>query len=485
MVRRLLVTYLMITALTLAVVVVPLGRVFADREQSRLTFDIERDAQAVASLVEDALEAGTRPSVDATLADYRDTGGRIVVVTTDGVSVADSEHPHGTPRDFSTRPEIVTALDGERASGTRASATAGTDLLYVAVPVASGGTVHGAVRITYPTSTVDARVRSTWLRLGVLSAVVLGLVAAVGMAFARGVTRPVRRLQDASAALADGDLAVRVDPEDGPPEVRSLATTFNATAEHLEQLIESQRRFVADASHQLRTPLTALRLRLETLAPDVDEAARPKLEAAIAETHRLSRLVHSLLVLARSDATGTEPVPVDLSAILTDRLDTWAPVVVGESAHLRADCPTGTWVLAAPGALEQILDNLLSNALAAAPDGTEIVVRVHVTGDTVEVHVVDRGPGMDANSRAHAFERFWRPTDDPGDRTGTGFGLGLAIVAQLAARSGGQARLEPGPDGVGLDAIVLLDRAPTPPARAGPDDAAAHGGNAYPTLTSR
>ena len=247
------------------------------------------------------------------MADYRDTGGRIVVVDTAGVSVADSDNPNGVPRDFSTRPEIVAALDGQRTSGTRASETLGSSLLYVAVPVASGGSVHGAVRITYPTSAVDARIRSTWLRLGLLSIVVLALVAAVGVMFARGVTRPVRRLERASARLAGGDLAVRVDTNEGPPELRGLAETFNTTAAHLAQLIDSQHRFVADASHQLRTPLTALRLRLETLAPHVAEPARPKLDAAIAETNRLGRLVHSLLVLARSDAAEAQPLPVDLT----------------------------------------------------------------------------------------------------------------------------------------------------------------------------
>jgi signal transduction histidine kinase len=482
MVRRLLATYLTITFLTLVVVVVPLGRVFADREQSRLTYDIERDAQAVASLVEDALEAGSTPSIDSMLSDYRDTGGRIVVVDASGVSVADSDTPGGPPRDFSTRPEIVAALDGQRTTGTRASETLGTGLLYVAVPVASGGTVHGAVRITYPTATVDARVRSTWLRLGLLSAVVLGLVAAVGVMFARGVTRPVRRLQRAAARLAGGDLAVRVDADEGPRELRDLAATFNTTAEQLGQLIESQHRFVADASHQLRTPLTALRLRLETLAPHVAEPARPKLDAAIAETNRLGRLVHSLLVLARSDAAAAPPVPVDLTALIADRVEAWAPVAADQAVRLTGRCPSDLWVLALPGAVEQILDNLISNALEAAPDGTEILVRADPADDTVDVHVIDQGPGMDPDARSRAFERFWRPTDDRSDRSGTGFGLGLAIVAQLAGHSGGEARLEPGRDGVGLDAVVALRRAAAPDHRAGRD--AEEQRNLYPTLTS-
>lgn len=460
MARRLLVTYLTITALALAVVIVPLGSIFAAREKDRLIFDIERDAQTVASLVEDALEARAAPSIDDVLADYGVNGGRIVVVTTAGVSVADSDNVGGEPRDFSTRPEIAAALDGQRSTGTRSSETLGTDLMYVAIPVASGGTVHGAVRVTYPTSTLDARVEQTWLRLGVLSIVVLAIVAGVGMVFARGVTRPVRALQRAAGRLADGDLSVRVATDDGPPEVQSLAETFNSTAARLAQLVESQQRFVADASHQLRTPLTALRLRLETLQPAVAAGARPKLDAAIAETNRLARLVHSLLVLARNDATAPLCEPVDLTAAVRGRSTAWQPVAADEGRHLLTDCPRGLWANALPDAIDQMLDNLVSNALAAAPAGSTVHIRVREASERIEVHVIDEGPGMTADERARAFDRFWRPTRDAATAGDGGFGLGLAIVHQLATRCGGGARLDPGPGGVGLDATVSLVPAP-------------------------
>lgn len=468
MARRLLITYLTVTALTLAVVLLPLGRIFAEREHDRLTFDIERDAQAVASLVEDSLEAGTDPDIDAILAGYPAAGGRVVVVDRRGISVADSDRPDAAPRDFSTRREITAALDGQRSSGTRSSDTLGTDLVYVAIPVASGGTVHGAVRITYPTSTLDARVRSTWVSLGVLSVVVLAIVAAVGMVFARGVTRPVRRLQEASGRMAAGDLAVRVDADDGPPELQGLARTFNTTAERLAQLIDAQRRFVADASHQLRTPLTALRLRLETLEPFVAESAKPKLEAAVAETNRLARLVHSLLVLARSDATAPPCEAVDLSAIVRGRTGMWDPVAADEGLTLVAECPPEVWVKSVPGAVEQILDNLVSNALDAAPAGTRVAIRVTVGDETTLLHVIDQGPGMPPEMRERAFERFWRSPGTLEAGVGDGFGLGLAIVDQLARHCDGHARLEPGPGGIGLDAIIALRATGAPPDEHGP-----------------
>ena len=470
MVRRLLATYLTITAFALAVVVIPLGLTFADREHDRLVFDIERDAQAVASLVEDALEAGAEPDIDRVLRDYAGTGGRIVVVGTDGISVADSDRLSGDPRDFSTRPEIAAALDGHRTSGTRTSETLGTGLMYVAIPVASSGVVHGAVRVTYPTSTLDARVRSMWLRLGLLSAVVLVLVVAVGMALARSVTRPVRRLRDAAARLADGDLAARADLEGGAPELRALADTFNRTAEQLGHLVESQRRFVADASHQLRTPLTALRLRLEMVEPAVPPAARRDVEAALAETARLARLVQSLLVLARTDAATPPCATVDVAAVVAERAEAWSPVARDNdvAVAVAVDRPGPVPARAAVGALEQILDNLVSNALDAAPAGSTVTLSVSDGGPGVELHVVDEGPGMSPEAREHAFERFWRPPD----ASGPGVGLGLAIVAQLASACGGRADLAPGPHGRGLDARVRLADGDAPER------------NVNPTLTS-
>jgi signal transduction histidine kinase len=471
--RRLLLTYLSITAFVLAVVVVPLGLTFARREHDRLVFDIERDAQAVAARVEEALETGVAPSIGDVPTDYVATGARIVVVDDAGISVADSDEPAGPRRDFSTRPEIAAALAGRRTTGTRQSETLGRGLLYVAVPVASSGVVHGAVRITYPTSAVDARVLSMWLRLGALSGVVLVMVALVGMALARSVTRPVRRLETAAEQLAAGDLTARVDVAGGAPELRALARTFNLMASRLAQLVGSQRRFVADASHQLRTPLTALSLRLETLEPAVPPTARPKLEAALAETGRLARLVDSLLVLARNDAATVELAAADLRSVAAERVASWGPVAHERGVDLVVEGAGPIAVRAPAGALEQILDNLLSNALDVAPEGSAVRVRIARDGAGVELHVIDQGPGMPPEVREHAFERFWRP---PG-ATGEGFGLGLAIVDQLARSCGGEACLRPGSGGRGLDATVRL--AAAVPGRPGAPDRSSN-----PALTS-
>ena len=455
MTRRLLLSYLTITAFVLVVLVTPLGITFAARERDRLEVAIERDATAIAALAEEALENGQPlDPVRSAVERYAAGGGRIVIVDTRGFSLEDTDAPGEPSRDFSTRPEIQAALAGERSSGVRASTTLGHDLLYVAIPVSSGGVIHGAIRISYPTSTVDARVRSNWLRLGGLTVAVLASVAGAGLVLARGVTGPVRRLETASRELAGGDFDVRVSEDDGPPELRALARSFNAMADRVDQLVGAHRRFVADASHQLRTPLTALQLQLETLEGAPPAQRRAKVAAALAETERLGRLVETLLVLARADAGPVAEVTVDLGGAVRDRVAVWLPVAGERGVALKVEVPPEAPVRTMSGAIEQVLDNLLSNAIAVSPAGSAVRLTVLAGDGAVELHVTDTGQGMTAEQRERAFERFWRGPES----TGRGFGLGLAIVHQLVTASGGEVRLQPGAGGRGLDAVVVLPR---------------------------
>jgi signal transduction histidine kinase len=452
MTRRLLLSYLSITAFVLLIIQVPLGVIFARAERDRLVAAVERDATVLATVVEDTLEAGATGGLDPVAAGYQDrTGGRAVIVDRQGVTVADSDPPAPGRRDLSTRPEITAALRGQHAVGSRSSATLGGTFLYVAVPVASQGRIYGAVRITYPTSTVDARVRRVWLALAGVAAVVLGVVALVGLALARSTTRPLRALEQATTVLARGQLGVRAPADRGPPEVRRLAAAFNDMAARLGRLLEAQRVFVADASHQLRTPLTALRLRLENLEATMPPTTAEDLGAAVAETGRLARLVDGLLVLARAEAAPGRREVVDLAAVVADRQAAWVPLAAEHQVELTVHPGPAVLVWAVPGALEQVLDNLLANALRAAPAGSQVHLRMARVGGWVELHVTDQGPGMPTDQRQRAFDRFWR--GPASDRDGTG--LGLAIVRQLLEASGGTADLHPNPDG-GLDAVARL-----------------------------
>ncbi len=388
---------------------------------------------------------------------YEDrTGARVVVVDSAGISQVDTGAD--VDRDFSTRPEFEAALEGVRTSGTRRSETLGTDLLYVAVPVASGGTVHGALRITLDTADVNQRIRNFWLALGGIAAVVLAAVVLIGWVIARSVTRPLRELTTTAERFAGGDLSVSDHVAQGPPEIRALDTTMTTMAQRLDAVLTDQRRFVADASHQLRTPLTALRLRLENLQSDLeagggdpDGHAVDALERAIGETERLTELVSNLLQLARADARPVTDV-VDLGVLVADRVDTWTALADERGVVLRHAPPDApTLVRCVAGATEQILDNLLDNALAVSPAGERIDVEIDRSRDgCVQLRVVDHGPGLDDAAKADAMRRFWR-----GDATRPGTGLGLAIVETLAASSGGGVELVDTVGG-GLTVIVEL-----------------------------
>ena len=165
----------------------------------------------------------------------------------------------------------------------------------------------------------------------------------------------------------------------GPPEVRSLAAAFNRTAARLEHLLASQRAFAGEASHQLKTPLAALRLRLENLEPDIARRARPSLDAAVTETDRLARMVEGLLAMARLEEAAATPGPVDLGGDLRGAAPHLGAVVrtrggLAGPLRRRRSGP----VLALPGAVEQILDNLLSNALRASPAHSTVTMELRL-----------------------------------------------------------------------------------------------------------
>jgi signal transduction histidine kinase len=452
--RRLLVSSLGLTLVVLLALVVPFGRTFRAREREDLLARVERDAFAIAFFVEDELDPqATDAGIDvgAVAEGYEQRfGGRVVIVDRTGIAVADSDPPSGEAgvgRDFSTRPEFAEALAGAVAIGTRPSETLGEGLVFVAVPVASGGSVDGAVRITYPTAEVDARVRRQWLALGGISLVTLAAAAAIAVVLGRSVARPLRDLQGAAVALGSGDLAKRAPEGVGPPEVRSTAAAFNRMASRLEALVTAQDHFVADASHELRTPLTALRLRLEALEPDDD------VDAALAQVARMSRLVDGLLALARADRgdASSTAAPVELSSFVEERCEAWEPLAAEGGIRLEA-MPAGGAALANADRMAQVVDNLVANALDAAPAGSTVRVMTRADGDRVAIHVVDDGPGMTREERARAFDRFWRAPGSRSARFG-GSGLGLAIVQKLVAVDGGSVRLDEAPSG-GVDAVV-------------------------------
>lgn len=449
---RLLLSYLTITAFVLLILEVPLGVSFAHAERNRLEANVRHDALSLAIRAEEDIERNdTSPLQSLATAYQHDTSARVVFVDATGNVLADSDPPVEGSRNFESRDEIKRALRGQEASGTRYSKTLGTNLLYVAAPVSSGNHVLGAVRVSYPLSFVDARARRVWLVLAAVAGVVLVIVFLVSQALARSVARPLRDLELAANRLGRGDLASRAPVPRSPAEIRLLAESFNRTAERLEQLVDAQQAFVADASHQLRTPLAALRLRLEVLEGEVPGEVSEDVDGAIAEVQRLSRLVDGLLALARAEQQRASVEALDLVEIVAGREAAWSAFAAERGVTLVVTTPAPLRVLATQGHLEQVLDNVLNNALDVAPAGSSITLDAQRRGERVVLRVSDAGPGMTPAQRAHAFDRFWRAPDT--QRTGTG--LGLAIVYQLVVSDGGEVTLEQSAMG-GLMVVVVL-----------------------------
>jgi signal transduction histidine kinase len=456
---RLVAVFVGITLVVLAAHDIPLAAHLQRVERDAIITELERDAFTIAGRAEESLENGDalrNPSLQAMVDRYTfdHPGARVIITDTDGVAMVVSDEEARAGTSYASRPEIETALSGAPVSGTRYSTTLATELLYVAVPVLSGSDVEGAVRITFPAAVVDERVERRMGGLLVVALISLVTAAIAAIVMAGTVTRPLRRLRAATDRAAQGDLTVRAPDDEGPPEVRSLAAAFNTMSERISGLLAQQRAFTGDASHQLRTPLTALRLRLEQAA-DIAERdpveARVRIEAASAEVERMQRLVEGLLALARAEGRREELVVVDAASIARERAEIWESLAEESDVSLSVDVPATALVMVVPGALEQIVDNYIDNALSVSPAGTTISVAVVAGIDTVTISVLDRGPGMTDEQRERAFDRFWRaPTSAAG-----GSGLGLAIVQQLALACGGSVSIDARPGG-GASATVRL-----------------------------
>lgn len=453
--NRLLLVMVGMVALVLAVHDIPLANHLERVERDRIVTKYERDAFILAGRTEEALEGGTaaeETGLGALVARYASEEDVEVVVTdADAIGVISSD-PGKIGEDLSNRPEIANALAfGSPQSDERFSETLGEDLFVVAVPVLSGVDRVGAVRISVLEQVVADRVSSQIRLLLVVALLSLSIAVGVAWIFARSVTSPLRRLETTTDRLAAGDLDARADETGGPDEVRALAGSFNAMAGRIGLLVERQRAFAGTASHQLRTPLTALRLRLEQLAGEVEDAPdlAETVDSALVETDRLHRMIEGLLALTRAEDAAAGSVEIDLSAVVRERTDYWHPLANERDVTIQASIPRGIIAATVPGAAEQIIDNLIDNALEVSPPGSTLTLALVPDAATVELHVIDEGPGMPAEQRELAFDRFWRA---PGAPVG-GSGLGLAIVRQLVAASDGTVELREAPTG-GIDAVV-------------------------------
>ena len=453
---RLVAALLSLTIVVLAVQDIPLIQYLRTVETDRITTALERDSFVIAGRAEETLETPSPAGLEyiqTAISKYgAESGARVIVLDMAGIAIADSGSPEAIGTSFISRPEIVEALSGSVAIGRRFSTTANQELLYVAVPIINGSQTLGAVRLTFPASVVDDAVNERLEGISSVAGITLLVSVLVALLLALGITRRLSNLKNVTEEFTKGNYKVRAEINGGAPEIRSLARSFNAMADQLDKLITQQKAFAGDASHQLRTPLTALQLRLERatemLATDPAGAAE-RIEAAMVETDRLQRLVEGLLVLSRSEnADKITRDKCDAAQIARERFENWEALASEQGVELTLDVPESAMIFAIPGALEQVVDNYIDNALGIVPTNSKIIVKISADSEFTKVSIIDEGPGIPEADIAKAFNRFWRARSDT-----HGSGLGLAIVDRLATASGGRAELvNLSPNGLSADA---------------------------------
>jgi signal transduction histidine kinase len=298
--------------------------------------------------------------------------------------------------------------------------------LVVAVPVSHDAEVIGAVRAMAPRGTVVRQVAFTWAGMVALAAVVITAVWLVARRQARRLALPLEQLSLAARRLGDGDFSVRTRQED-IAEIDAVGTSLNTTAARLDDLLARERAFSADASHQLRTPLAGLRLRLEAALERSDNDLRPAIRASLADADRLEQTIDELLALAR-DTRSTSAQPVDLDELIVelDRDCRTRLARDGRTMQILRD-PRTPPPLASAAAVRQVLRVLLDNA-ALHGAGT-VTIAVRESTDAVAIDVSDNGPGIPMPEP----ELFARRNGRAG-----GHGIGLALARRLAEAEGGR-----------------------------------------------
>jgi signal transduction histidine kinase len=420
-------------AVVLLALGVPLGIDLASVRTQRVFLDRLNDANR---FVQVAQQQGDRAVLSERLARYDEVYGIAVAVLDHNGRLRAASRPGLTTR-TSTAPVrrlAGVALTGHHGEPPRAVWPWSGAPLVVAQPVITGGDVTGAVITLSPTERLRRAVARDWL-------IVVGgeLIALIGCALLasrlnRWIHRPVHDLDQTAHEIATGRMAARALDGSGPPELRHLTGSFNVMAANVERIVQRQRNFLADASHQLRNPLSALLLRLDTLA--IGAPDDPAVDAAAREGRHLAGILERLLELAHADETHARPEPVDLASLADERVEAWTTAAQAKAMTLERTGSATTEIVADPVAVASALDVVLDNAIKFAP--RDSVVEVHVADGALAVR--DEGPGLRADELRRAGDRFWRARRH---QNVDGSGLGLAIARALLEQSGGRLELKP------------------------------------------
>lgn len=297
------------------------------------------------------------------------------------------------------------------------------------------------------------------------STIVAGIIALVlGVFLFIQMTAPLRKLRHAASAIAVGDLSKRVDIQ-GRDEFAELGKTFNSMAENLALAEQQRRHLMADVAHELRTPLTAIQGTLEGMQDGVLPMDAEQLEALVAETNLLNRLIGDLRLLSLAEARQLklEKVKIDLARLVGEVVERSQTIAAAKKITVLLNNQADQKILMLdPQRFTQVLNNLIHNALQYTPQGGEIIIEfMPIQSSSITISVTDTGSGISAADLPHVFDRFYR-ADKSRTRMSGGSGLGLAIVKELVEAHGGEVSVqspvfsEPGREGYGSRFLISL-----------------------------
>ena len=381
--RRFLVSTILIVLVTIVLLGVPLGFVLDRLAREATTTRLERAGAAVAGAIVPTGERGALPD-PALLEQLTPPGDQTVVQTPDGRRIDAGERTTGPSISVET------------------TAGAGTTVELVA-----------------PATPVIDTVRRSVLALAVVAAIGFALALVLATVQARRLTRPIEELARAAQRLGAGDFSAR-PPHSGIAELDALADTLDSSRARIAALVDSERQFAANASHQLRSALTGLTLRLEELAGSPVADTRDEADEALAQVARLDATIDELLRLTRTGRAG-ERRTFDLTALVREHVRDWQPRFRQAQRSIEVRSEGTVTVHATPGAVGQIVDVLLANALDHGGGRVAFHIRTETSRGVVQVS--DEGEGVDADAAARLFERSNRRN---------GHGIGLSLARQLA-----------------------------------------------------
>ncbi|MDQ7806276.1 HAMP domain-containing sensor histidine kinase [Amycolatopsis sp. A133] len=410
--RRKIISLTVLAALVAtALFALPLGIAVWQYYHDDTKGDLERAADAAALVVSADLNAGRTPTVPPLDEDDDEAEGEVGVYAPDGRLLAG----HG--------PAVAGPVERQAAEATMDVVIGREgDEMALAVPVVSGSRVTGVVRAALPLAQLRMRILLTWLGMAGLAVATTGVSWLLARRFTTRLVRPLEELAAAAGRLGDGDFSAR-SPRAGVAEIDQVGEALDATATRIGETLERERAFSAEASHQLRTPLTGLRLQLEAAleTPSADPYAA--IRAGLASADRLERTIEDLLALGRERRAPR--AELDLGAILEEVRQAGEALLGPRGRELRIRREDPPMAHAAAAAVRQVLAVLLDNAVTHGRGTVTVLARD--AGDALAIDVADEGPDLGET--------------DPFATAPTGHGIGLRLARSLAEAEGGRLRL--------------------------------------------